>query len=435
MNTVLEKTLMIGAAALALSACGDADNSAPSADAPPAETATVSGADDAAMDGADKPAAPAEKSVAARIADRDYPSVFQAWNPLDMPDAYPLDTLDQRIETAAKHDLLWEEPVSQLGFGTDLVLGLVWEGDHGGMATAFTEDSLAQALENRRKLLELNPNMVMLLEVRWRDAPGSFLPEDSEMWLRNDDGTRVLGWDNGPEPYYMLNYENEAFQDNVARQSRLAVESGVYDGVMLDWSGYLPVVQKTREALGPDPIIIVNIHDDIEDGVKFKDYINGAFMECAPDPGIRSEPLCSWDRMKEALDYYETELLEPHVNALENWGDRGDLQSMRAVTTLGLATSNAYVLYADPNPLPTPDHLHDWYDFWDVDLGKPVAEGIQLDNGAWRRDYDNGVVIYNPKGNGAVSVSLGATHVRASSGEAGESFDVAERDGDIFLKR
>jgi hypothetical protein len=142
-------------------------------------------------------------TIPTRVVAKIHPSIFQAWNPLDMPGKFPLDTLEQRLTSAAKHDLMWEEPVSQLGFGTKLVLGAVWDGENGGMATQFTADSLKQALANRAKMLEMNPAMVFLFEVRWRDAPGSFLPADSPFWKRHADGRRVAGWDGGPEPYYL----------------------------------------------------------------------------------------------------------------------------------------------------------------------------------------------------------------------------------------
>lgn len=379
------------------------------------------------------PLFPSDASIAERVESRDFPSVFQAWNPIDMPDEYPLDTLAGRLAAGAKHDLVWEEPVSQISFNTPLVLGVVWDGPHGGESLAFTGETLAQALENRNKLLEINPNMIFLMEIRWRDAPGSHLPEDSDWWLRNEDGSRVAGWTGGPEPYYKLNYENPAFQDQVAKQARVAVDSGVYDGVMLDWSGHLDVVRKVRGALGEEPIIIVNIHADIEDGEKYSEYINGSFMECDPDEVRKSQGLCTWENMAAAVQFFETELRSPQINALEVWGLRDNLASMRAATTLALTHSDAYVLFADPNNLPTPDHLHDWYGFWDVDLGRPKSQRETMKSGAFRRRYENGVTVYNPEGNGTVKVQFKKPRVRASDGKEGTNFQLGAPDGDIFL--
>lgn len=195
------------------------------------------------------------KPLAERVDLRDYPSAFMAWYNIDMPE-YPVDTEENRIKACAKHDLMWEEPLSQLGEGVDLILGLTWNHKYHGLATEFTKESLSHALENRRRLQELNPNMVCLFEVRWRDAPMSFLPEDSDWWLRDENGNIKKGWLGGWEPFYLLDYKNEGLLGNIARQAKIAVECGVYDGIMLDWSGNLEVIKRIRKAIGKDKLII-----------------------------------------------------------------------------------------------------------------------------------------------------------------------------------
>ena len=369
-----------------------------------------------------------------KVLARDYPSVFQAWYGIDMP-GFPQDNLEQRLQSAAKHDLLWEEPLSQLGEGVELVLGLVWDHPNHGLAGRFTEASLAQARSNRKRLVELNPNMLLLMEIRWRDAPRSFLPEDSPWWLRDSSGNIVKGWLGGWEPFYMLNYEHEAFQDNVARQAKIAVESGVYDGIMLDWSGHFEVIKKIRQAIGPEKLIIVNIHDDIEDGRLYSPYINGSFMELNPldSTSVFNSNKRNWSKIREALLYFEEHLLPPRINCLEVWGNRDDLSRMRATTTLGLTHSDGYILYGDPNPLKTPDHLHDWYPFWDTPLGKPVSKRIDRSDGAFQRDFKSGTVVYNPFGNPGVILEFKEDRVRASDGKVSKQFALDGRDGDIFL--
>lgn len=373
----------------------------------------------------------ASADVVNRVKQKKIPAIFQAWNPLDMPEKYPVDTLEQRLQNAAKHSLLWEEPVSQLGFNTPLVLGLVWDHKHVGLATRFTEATLAAAKKNRARLLELNPAMVFLMEIRWRDAPGSYLPIDSDFWLRDKNGERIAGWKGGPEPYYMLNYKHEGFQDRIAEQSKAAVDSGIYDGVMLDWSGHLPIVKKVRQALGNNGLITINIHDDIEDGEKYKEYINGSFMECSPE----IKRLCSWEGMRRALMFFETEFQQPTVNALEAWGERGNKQWMRAVTTLGLTHSDAYVLYADPNPLKTPDHMHDWYYFWDVDLGAAKGSAMLREDGVYQREFEKGIVVYNPPENKPVEIKLKKKMYVVSIKEMRGHINLPGKDGEIFLHK
>jgi hypothetical protein len=378
----------------------------------------------------------ADISPEQRIVGRDSPSIFQAWNPIDMA-AFPLTTNEDRLRVAAKHDVLWEEPVSQLGFKTPMVLGAVWDNPHGGLATKFTDASFRQALANRRRLLELNPHMILLLEVRWRDAPGSFLPEDSPFWKRGQEGKRILGWDNGPEPYYLLNPDNPDFADNIARQCKVAVGSGIYDGVMFDWSGHIGIVRKTREVLGMHGLIIVNIHDDIADGQRYKDLINGSFMECNPDgpgqpPGGNNR--ATWDKLRAGYLYMETDLLQPHLNCLEVWGNRDDFRRMRAATTLALTYGSGSVLFGDPNPLPTPDHLHDWYAFWNVKLGHPIGPRSERPDGLSLREFVGGTVVYNHYRNPVANVQFRTPRRRVSDGTVGTSFSVVDADGEIFVQ-
>ena len=140
----------------------------------------------------------------------------------------------------------------------------------------------------------------------------------------------------------------------------------------------------------------------------------------------------TWDQAREALIWFENKLQEPRVNCLEVWGDRKDLTRMRATTTLALTHSNGYVLYGDPNPLKTPDHLHDWYDFWDVPLGKPLTDLIERGDGAYQRNFEGGIVIYNHMGNGEINIHFDQERKRSSDGRSGKDFVLADRDGHIF---
>ena len=373
------------------------------------------------------------QSVAQRVNGKEQPAAFQAWNPIDMP-TIPLDTSKDRLAAAAKHSLLWEEPVSQLGYNVQLVLGAVWDHKHGGLATSFTAESSKQALENRNAMLELNPNMVFLLEVRWRDAPGSFLPEDSPFWKRTEDGSRQLGWNNGPEPYYLLDPNDGDFAENIARQCEIAISSGIYDGIMFDWDGHLPIVQAARNRLGNEPLIVVNVHDRIHEAKKYGKLINGAFMELSPPgSGYSGRALGTWKSTREALLVFEKVFRKPRVNCLEVWGQREDLRRMRAVTTLGLTHSDGYVLYADPNPLKTPDHLHSWYSFWNTKLGQALHECENRPDGAYSREYASGTVIYNPNGNQTIGVTFETERKRLSDGTVQKTFSLQDADGDVFL--
>jgi hypothetical protein len=49
------------------------------------------------------------------------------------------------------------------------------------------------------------------------------------------------------------------------------------------------------------------------------------------------------------------------------------------------------------------------------------------------RRFENGLVAYNPQGNGDRSVKFKSMHRRASDGSLARQFRIAEGDGDFFL--
>ena len=107
---------------------------------------------------------------------------------------------------------------------------------------------------------------------------------------------------------------------------------------------------------------------------------------------------------------------------------------MRATTTLALTMSDGYCLFSDPNPLPTPDHLHDWYPFWDCELGKPLEKGRSMRDGSFQRRFTNGLVVHNPPGNRQVDIVFDRLSKAVSTGALSKRFTVSPGDGDIFLR-
>ncbi|MBL7140397.1 MAG: hypothetical protein ISS74_05755, partial [Planctomycetes bacterium] len=264
-------------------------------------------------------------------------------------------TGESSIDTMARHDLVFHAPG---GFG------LRWDRRPSGLAGGFTDDSIRAALTTRQALLQKNPHIVLIAEIRYRDAAAGYLPDDHPWWLRRD-GRRVAGWAEGG--FYQLDIANPAFRDHVAAQARAAVETGVVDGVMLDWwdenDERVALAQAVREAIGPHALILVNTND--RRAPRSAPYVNGLFMECT-----RTRSPADWRRIADTLAWAEAHLREPRINCLETWYHRSrrDLPLMRATTTLVLTHSDGYCLFSDPNDLPTPDHRHDWYPFWDNGL-------------------------------------------------------------------
>ena len=354
--------------------------------------------------------------IAERIAARDFPSIFQAWSPADnMPNK-------DRRATMALHDLIWHGPG---GFG------LVWDTETRGLAEAFTPESMKAGRKIRRDLLKLNPNIILIAEIRYRDAHPSFLPERHHWWKRDEQGNLVKGWGEGG--FICLDFANPQFRSHVAQRARAAVQSGVVDGVMLDWwrddEHRLALVKAVRDAIGDKYMIIANTND--RTAPQSASYINGYFMECT-----KSKSAGDWKRIGSTLKWAERNLRPPRVNCIETWyhNSREDLHLMRATTTLALTHSDGYCLFSDPNPLPTGDHRHNWYPFWDKSLGKPVGEGTIRDDGTIVREFENGTVVYNPMGNSPVEITFRETRKSVATGISSEQHKLSCPDGDIYLK-
>ena len=80
------------------------------------------------------------------------------------------------------------------------------------------------------------------------------------------------------------------------------------------------------------------------------------------------------------------------------------------------------------------DLLHDWYPFLDTDLGKPLAVGIDREDGAVQREFTNGTIIYNPEDNISITITFEEDRTRVSDGTKAKIFELQDLDGDIFLK-
>ena len=359
----------------------------------------------------------AEQAIAQRVAGRNFPSVFQAWSTADNIKG------QDELSVAARHDLVWHGVIWY---------GLHWDTEPPGLAEALVPESIKQGRIVRKALLKLNPNIILIAEIRYRDASRNFLPKDHHWWMRDEKGNLVKGWAEGR--FICMDFTNPDFRRHVVRRAKAVVNSGVVDGVMLDWwhddEHRLALVKAVREAIGDKYLIITNVNERVT--AESAPYINGYFMECTKTKTARD-----WQTIAATLTWAEENLREPRVNCVETWyhKSRMDLNLMRSVTTLALTHSNGYCLFSDPNPLPSADHFHNWYPFWNKTLGKPVSKGIDKDDGTVVREFENGTVVYNPPGNKPVTVTFTEPRTSLATGQSSKSHTVNSWDGDILLRK
>lgn len=370
-------------------------------------------------------------------ADRTYPAIFMAWNA-------DFNHNHAAISEMSKYDLLILSP-QQMG------LGRVDGGEK------LNPKVVANALRKRQALARLNPRALALAEIRYYDAWEGYLQPESPRWRRDKAGKRIVsgGLIDGAPHVYLIDFSRPDVQNSVAAQCKTYVETGVFDGCFFDWwnpaysdvpgaegSERLALIRQVRAAVGDKAILIGNVNGTLPKMTA--QYLNGVYME-----GFGADGFVDWRRAASNLVWLEAHLRKPAFTALEAWYDchqcagalaelqaegRGQLALMREVTTLSLTHSDGYVLFADPDALPTPDHLHDWYPFWDKSLGRPRGpKAVRIAGGSYVRAFDNGCVVFNPPDNHTVFLTFREPHRSQAHGVIAATQKVERGDGDIFL--
>ena len=402
--------------------------------------------------------------VRERLANRGFPSIFQAWDNVIGLDRL---TWEQRD---ALHDLYFSRHFT-----------LEWitaptKSTH-GIATSFAGD-LAVARETRQRLLDLNPNMVFLRHI-WlqyhsvRPTSQAF-PPDSDFWLRDAQGQRVI---NSYNEYVIKFYEPEV-QEALIKRIIDIEHCGLYDGVFLDAIGedgnqfvdrhlfpvtdeeitraVLNIFRAVRSQVRDDFLILVNTNR--KKPMPFAEYVNGTFMETLTDNHYGSNPggytHGGLYEIESTLTWSEENLRSPQINCLEGWGipseppdSPNNRRWMRVFTTMSLTLSDGYVLYNTgtggirlPNPGDEypwePSHAHIWYPFWDADLGRPIgpkAQPYKDISGLFIREFTNGWAVYNRSGKDQ-TISLPQSVTGVSNGQSAVTHILPDLDGEMYLK-
>ena len=380
-----------------------------------------------------------------RIADRSFPSIFQAWNGISHH-------IVPRQDGIAYHDLYWH----------GLPFGVRWLNTDEGY-TLFSYD-IEQSIAERDELLSMNPNMLFLAEVRYRDAvPDRDYPEDFPYWVRDENGNLVRAW--AENKLFLLDFTNPEFQDIVVRKVVAISKFGLFDGIVFDWwhesivtlsdwndwskqystveaelEARLSIVRRIREQVRDDFLIIGNTNRRRIPVTA--PYLNGGYMETNRDydGGYTYDGLM---QIESSLLWLEENLKAPQVNCLEGWGvgnespdSLNNKRWMRAITTLSLTHSNGYVMYnLGGIRFGVGDHEHIWHDFWDANLGKPIGTKAQLYQnieGLFIREFTNGWAVYNRSGS-TQEISLAENATGVASGQAGTTHRLVDLDGEIYL--
>jgi len=396
--------------------------------------------------------------VSERIENREYPSIFSAWqNIINLPSL----SWDERL---AYHDLRF----------AGLRFGIQWRATPEGVKLFGHFES---AKRQRDDMLSRNPNMIFLTTVDYYAAHPSEYPEDWPYWLRDESGNKIedVGWG-----AFLIDFTQSEVQDYFVGQAIEIAKCGLFDGIFLDWwrddwqdsgeahyyaydvsEAAITMLRRIREGVDEvrdDFLIIVNTNRTKIP--RSAPYVNGTFMET-----IDGRDYAGLAEMESTLLWSEQNFQYPQINCLEGWADKREpLDSatnqrwMRVFTTLSLTHSNGYVnlvsgivssnhthLYeiweghsAEHARGEPGDHTHQhyWYDFWDAPLGRPVgAKGQLYENryGLYIREYTNGWAVYNRSGK-EQSIQLPGKAKGVASGITSKTHTLPDLDGEIYLK-
>ncbi len=391
-------------------------------------------------------------TVAERLNNRDYPSVFlthKRSNYEEDPDPFnQLVHYDFSFMFEPFHPLVYPY-TSNSPFG-----GMVRTGVYG---------TIAHLSHVHRDAIRENPNMIFIVEIAYFDGRRFNIPKDSPYWLRNPDGTIAhrpgpldaqgnKKWQDEP----LLDFTNPDVIEMIIQHTIAVAKCGLYDGIWLDrWqelegdfrgnlshlvtkedelNARLQILQGIRANVLDDFLIMVNSRQELPQSAP---YINGVFIEAgAPQPIYTYKDLYHFE---EAIKWYELNLREPAFTLL--WGavdhkPPTSQQTVRQFTTLSLTHSDGYVNVSSG----APDSRSLWYDFWDAGLGRPVggdetkAQLYENREGLFIREFTNGWAVYNRSG-AAQEVELPQAVSGWSSGvEHQRRHTLADLDGEIYLK-
>jgi len=194
--------------------------------------------------------------------------------------------------------------------------------------------------------------------------------------------------------------------------------------------------------LMPGKYIIGNVADwGKKDAVltELSGTLDGGVMEGMLGTTYSPEKWGSWAEMMRWYRKTMAAIREPKLVMFDQHGDPTDYQAMR----YGLAScllDDAYYAFSAGNTYSAVST----FDEYDADLGQAVSPPslTPWQKGVYRRDFENGIALVNPLGNGPVEVELETEFKRidgkqapaVNNGQTTRKVQLKDRDGIILLR-
>jgi hypothetical protein len=172
---------------------------------------------------------------------------------------------------------------------------------------------------------------------------------------------------------------------------------------------------------------------------EYKGVWNGGVLEHIIGRTWSAEVI-SWQRMMDSYRKTMDALAAPKYGIFQTDGSVKDYKTMR----YGLASCLLDDGYFSFNDDAYENYGVPWFDEFDVKLGNAVSkpQTVAWQTGVYRRDFENGIALVNPKGNGARTVTLEADFVKikgtqdtvVNNGTTVRKVTLQDRDGIILLR-
>jgi hypothetical protein len=223
-----------------------------------------------------------------------------------------------------------------------------------------------------------------------------------------------------------LKFESPGLLTLLQRQISAVMASRVVDGIALRaWTEDSPqrvaLAQAARRGVGRSGLVV--IESGIALPTRSAPYVNGVIVV---DDG-KGKPV--WPRYSEVCDWARDHIRKPSFTVLQTFATkaRTQLYDMRMATTLALTFGEGYVTFGDSEG-------HDWYEFWSANLGRPTRSAYRKD-GAYRREFQFGTVVFNPPTNPTVNVEFPLIHTSLAKSVNTLRVSVQPGDGDILISK
>jgi len=169
--------------------------------------------------------------------------------------------------------------------------------------------------------------------------------------------------------------------------------------------------------------------------------LNGGFIEGAIGYGYSPESWGSWNEMMREYRLIMASVIQPQLVIFGQAGAANDYRGVRYGLTSCLMDNGYYQFSLAANAYTGTF----WFDEFNTKLGNAMTSPptAAWQKGVYRRDFDNGIALVNPRGNGVQTVQLETAYNKISgtqdpvtnNGQTVQTVTLQDRDGIILLRK